>query len=98
MKLYVCWGTFNVPAHEHPCRVALLALEDAGFEPEVIKARGLGPLPMAAQTSTRKMIKEKTGSPWVPALETDDGEWISGSREIADWAAGHGRDAAPTGT
>ena len=89
MKLYVCWGTFKVPFHEHPCREALLALQQAGFEPEVIKARGLGPLPMAAQTSTRKMVKEKTGSPWVPALETDDGEWISGSQEIIDWASKH---------
>ncbi len=94
MKLYVCYGTFQVPlVREHPCRNAFLALQEAGFEPEVVKARGLGPLPMAAQTSTRKMIKEKTGSPWVPALETDDGEWISGSAEIADWAA---RQAATT--
>lgn len=94
MKLYVCWGTFTVPFHDHPCREALLALQGAGFEPEVIKARGLGPLPMAAQTSTRKMIKEETGSPWVPALETDDGEWISGSGEIIEWASQHAAQAA----
>jgi hypothetical protein len=95
MKLYVCWGTFEVPFHDHPCRQALLALEESGFEPEVIKAHGLGPLPMALQGSTRKMIKEQTGSPWVPALETDSGEWISGSQEIIEWAAKRAAEATP---
>lgn len=90
MKLYVCWGTFQLPGvREHPCRAALLALEEAGFEPDVVKAHGLGPLPMALQTSTRKKVKEATGSPWVPALETDDGKWIGGSDEIIAWAAGN---------
>ena len=42
---------------------------------------------MALQTPSRKHVAENTGSPWVPALETDDGEWISGSGEIADWAS-----------
>lgn len=93
MKLYVCWGTFGVPLHDHPCREAFLALEQAGFEPEVVKARGLGPLPMALQTSTRKLVKEKTGSQWVPALETDEGEWISGSAEIIEWAGEHAAKA-----
>ncbi len=95
MKLYVCYGTFQVPlVREHPCRNAFLALKEAGLEPEVVKARGFGPLPMAAQTSTRKMIKEQTGSAWVPALETDDGEWISGSAEIIEWASQHAATAA----
>jgi hypothetical protein len=95
MKLYVCWGTFGVPFHDHPCREALLALEGAGFEPEVVKAHGLGPLPMALQGSIRRMIKDQTGSPWVPALETADGEWISGSQQIIDWAAKHATEATP---
>jgi hypothetical protein len=95
MKLYVCWGTFEVPFHDHPCREALLALEKAGFEPEVVKAHGLGPLPMALQGPTRKMIKDQTGSAWVPALETGDGEWISGSQQIIDWAAQHATEATP---
>jgi hypothetical protein len=87
MKLYVCWGTFQLPlAREHPCRDALLALQEAGHEPEVIKAHSYGALPRALQTPTRKKIQDATGSPWVPALETDDGQWISGSSEIAEWA------------
>ena len=90
IKLYVCWGTFEVPGpHEHSCRKAYLALEQAGFEPEVIKTHSYGALPMALQTPSRKHVNDKTGSPWVPALETDDGEWISGTEEIVDWASGH---------
>lgn len=88
MKLYVCWGTFQVPVvREHPCRDALLALEAAGFEPEVVKAHSYGALPRALQTPTRKRIEDATGSPWVPALEADDGQWISGSEEIVEWAS-----------
>ncbi|MCB0828143.1 MAG: hypothetical protein KDB62_04970 [Solirubrobacterales bacterium] len=88
IKLYVCWGTFQVPgAREHPCREAYRALEQAGFEPEVVKTHSFGALPMALQTPSRKHVAENTGSPWVPALETDDGEWISGSGEIVDWAS-----------
>jgi len=92
MKLYVCWGTFQVPgAREHPCRLAWEALLDADYEPEVIKAHSVGLLPRALQTPTRKLVEDKTGSPWVPALETDDGEWISGSGNIVAWAEQHAR-------
>jgi hypothetical protein len=88
MKLYVCWGTFQIPlAREHPCRDALIALEEAGYDPEVVKAHSYGALPRALQTPTRKKIEDATGSPWVPALETGDGQWISGSDEIIKWAS-----------
>jgi hypothetical protein len=73
---------------EHSCREAHLALEQAGFEPEVIKTHSYGALPMAVQTPSRKHVNDKTGSPWVPALETDDGEWISGTEEIVEGASG----------
>ena len=89
----MCWGTFQVPgARQHPCRDALIALEEAGFEPEVVKARSLGPLPRPLQTATRKLVEDNTGSPWVPALETDDGTWISGSGEITEWASAQSQD------
>ncbi len=88
MKLYVCWGTFQVPlGREHPCRDALLALEEAGFKPEVVKTHSFGAVPRALQTPKRKLVEDATGSSWVPALETDQGEWISGSGEIAAWAS-----------
>jgi hypothetical protein len=92
MKLYVCWGTFQLPgAREHPCRLAYEALLMADYEPEVIKAHSFGGLPRALQTPTRKLVDDKTGKAWVPALETDEGEWISGSRDIVAWAEQHAR-------
>lgn len=92
MKLYVCWGTFQVPVvREHPCKIAYDALIQADFEPEVIKTYSSGAIPRALQTSGRKIVEDGTGSKWVPALETDDGEWISGSREIVAWAEQHAK-------
>lgn len=92
MKLYVCWGTFQVPVvREHPCKDAYDALVQADFEPEVVKTYSFGAMPDALQTSGRKLVKDATGSNWVPALETDDGEWISGSKEIIAWAEQHAK-------
>jgi hypothetical protein len=34
-------------------------------------------------------VRRVTGSSEVPVLETDDGEVIQGSRQIADWARRH---------
>ena len=91
-KLYVCWGTFQVPgAREHPCRIAHEALVAAGYEPEVVKAHSFGGLPRALQTGERKKVEDGTGSKWVPALETEEGEWISGSEKIVAWAEQHAR-------
>jgi hypothetical protein len=97
MKLYVCWGTWK-PAPRpggHPCGNAYHALRDAGHDPEVIKARGLGVLPDAFnQSPGRKRAKELTGSSMVPVLELDDGTAIGGSQEIADWAKANAATAS----
>ncbi|HEY5977598.1 MAG TPA: hypothetical protein VIT85_07050 [Solirubrobacterales bacterium] len=89
MKLYVCWTTKDMPLppRRHVCNIAYEALLEAGHEPEVTHALSYGGLPDALQTPARKRVKEKTGSTWVPALETDGGEWVSGSEAIAAWAA-----------
>ncbi len=89
MKIYVCWTKreLNIPGRTHPCATAHDALVAAGHEPEVVLARGFGPLPGPLQTEARRLVKERTGSSWVPALETDDGEWIGGSEQIVAWAA-----------
>ncbi len=89
MKLYVCWGTFPTPRPGgHPCANAYHALKDAGHDPEVIKAYGLGVLPEALnRTRGRREVKELTGNQWVPALVLDDGGVIDGSTEIVQWAA-----------
>jgi hypothetical protein len=89
VKLYVCWGTFPTPRPGgHPCANAYHALRDAGYEPEVRKAYGLGVLPgVLNRTRGRREVKELTGNQWVPTLVLDDGTVIDGSREIAAWAA-----------
>jgi hypothetical protein len=87
MKLYVCWGTFPAPWRPggHPCRNAYQALKEAGWEPDVEKVYGLGPLPDAL-TPTRRKVRELTGQNWVPVVVTDDDEVIQGSDKIAAWA------------
>ena len=37
-------------------------------------------------TSGRREVKQLTGNYWVPALVTDDGTVIQGSRKIIEWA------------
>lgn len=97
MKLYVCYGTWK-PAPRpggHPCGNAYHALKDAGHDPEVIRSYGLGILPEAFnRTPGRQEVKRLTGNTWVPALVTDDGAVVQGSREIVDWARAHPAEAA----
>lgn len=93
MKLYICWGTFPSPRPGgHPCANAYHALKDAGYEPELIKSYGLGPLP--ALTKGRKDVQKMTGQKWVPVLVTDDDEVIQDSKAIVQWAKDHPK-AAP---
>ena len=95
MKIYVCYGTWlNTPpitqitGHKHVCGEAYHSLVDAGHQPEVVKAYGLGPLPAWMNRSKgRREVRKLTGQQWVPVLVTDDGTVISGSRKIIDWAA-----------
>ena len=97
MKLYVCWTTIQTPRppHGHPCHNAYAALRDAGHDPEVIKARGLGIGPIKLMTDERREVKELTGSPVVPVLVTDDGEVINESQRIVEWAESHPASAQP---
>jgi hypothetical protein len=86
MKLYVCWGLFRSPRPGgHPCRNAHEALAEAGWKPDVEKVYGLGLLGDTLNP-TRAKIRELTGQNWVPVLETDDGEVISGSDKIIRWS------------
>ena len=96
MKLYVCYGAFPTGPKKHPCREALLALQAAGHEPEVVRAYGLGPLPDGPfnLTPARRRVKALTGSTMVPALELEDGTAIGGSQAVIAWAAAHPAPAA----
>jgi Glutathione S-transferase, N-terminal domain len=91
VKLYVCWTTLQTPRppHGHPCHNADKALRDAGYDPEVIKVRGLGVGPLKLMTDERREVQELTGSPAVPVLVTDDGEAINESQQIVEWAKSH---------
>ncbi len=96
MKLYVCWGTFPTPRPGgHPCANAYHALRDAGYEPQVVKAYGLGVLPAVFnQTSGRKEVQELTGNRMVPTLVLDGGAVIDDSKAIVEWARGNPASAA----
>jgi glutathione S-transferase len=92
VKLYVCYGTFPAPWRPggHPCRNAYKALKEAGHDPELVLSYGLAPLPSVFnQTRGRREVKELTGKSWVPVLVTDDGETISDSKNIIEWAKAH---------
>ena len=91
MKLYVCYGTFSSPRPGgHPCGNAYNALKEAGHDPKVVKSYGLGVLPdVFNRTKGRREVKELTGSNTVPVLVTDDGEAISDSTKIVEWAQAH---------
>jgi Glutathione S-transferase, N-terminal domain len=92
MKLYVCYGTFTAAPRPggHPCGNAYHALRDAGHEPEVIRSYGLGIFPgIFNRTRGRQEVKQLTGSYMVPVLVTDDGEVITESRRIMEWARAH---------
>ena len=88
MRLYVCWGTFPMGPHTHPCEAAHTALRDAGHRPDVVRAYGWKILPDTPfnKTAGRRRARELTGSSEVPVLELDDGTAVGGSREIIAWA------------
>jgi|SRR5215217_770182 len=86
MRLYVCWGTFQLPRPGgHPCHNAYAALKEAGWDPEVKRVYGWGLLGDALNP-TRREVRELTGQNWVPLLVTDDGEKIPDSKRIVAWA------------
>jgi hypothetical protein len=91
VKLYVCWTTAQLPRppRGHPCHNAYQALRDAGHDPEVVKVQGLGIGPLKLMTDGRRDVQQLTGSPVVPVLVTDEGEAISESQRIVEWARAH---------
>lgn len=88
MKLFVCWTAADTSFHHHPCGKAHTALTDAGYDPDVVHARGWTKLPRPLNNSSgRQEVRERSGgNDEVPALITDGDEFIQGSREIIEWA------------
>jgi glutathione S-transferase len=92
MKLYVCWTTIQTPRPGgHPCHNAYAALHLAGYDPEVIKVRGLGVGPsfMHWVTDGRREVEKLSGQRAVPVLVTDDKEVVADSKRIVEWAEAH---------
>ncbi|HTA14737.1 MAG TPA: glutathione S-transferase N-terminal domain-containing protein [Solirubrobacteraceae bacterium] len=91
MKLYVCYGLFKSPRPGgHPCRNAHEALQEAGYDPQVVKSYGLGVLPKAFNmTKGRQEVERLTGNRMVPTLVLDDGTVVDGSGKITAWAQAH---------
>ncbi len=87
MKLFICWGLFGTPGSGHPCRNSHDALRAAGHDPEVVRCYGWGLLPTwLNRTAGRQEVRRLTGSGWVPAVVTEDGEVVQGLGAIAEWA------------
>jgi hypothetical protein len=100
MKLYICWGTFQtIRPGGHPCANAYKAVREAGYDPEVIKVRGLGigPRFLNVMTDGRREVEKLTGQREVPVLVTDSGEVIQDSKRIKEWAEAHPADSATKG-
>jgi hypothetical protein len=92
VKLYVCWGTFQTPRPGgHPCHTAHEALRLAGYDPEVVKVRGLGVGPSLFHwvTEGRKEVEQLSGQRAVPVLVTEGGEVVADSQNIISWAEKH---------
>ncbi|MBN8866684.1 MAG: glutathione S-transferase domain-containing protein [Solirubrobacterales bacterium] len=88
MILYTCGTTTAGPGALHPCAKAGKALEAAGHEYEIKKVGGYRLMPWTWRTRTRdrEEVRELSGTDEVPILLLDDGEVISGSSTIAQWA------------
>jgi len=89
--LYTCAQKKTGPAALHPCAKAGKALDAAGYRYEL---RTVGGYRMAFWTwgsrdDDRAEVRKLSGSNEVPILVLDDGEVISGSGAIADWATEH---------
>ena len=98
MKLFVCWGTFQTPRPGgHPCANAYEALVEAGWRPEVKKQYGWGALP-GFMNPTRREVRELSGDDWVPVLLCDDGEVVTDSKRIVEWARAHPAGAGQAAT
>lgn len=98
MILYTCGTKTMGPGFAHPCAKAGNALDAAGYEYELKTVGGyrLMPWTWGSRERDRAEVKELSGTPEVPILVLDDGEVISGSSTIANWAKEHpaARDGA----
>jgi len=101
MVLYTCsfektGGGLPTP-FAHPCGRAAKALDDAGYDYEIkiVKGGNLRVWTLPNRARDRAEVEELSGQRAVPILVLDDGEVISGSGQIVEWARTHA--PAPAG-
>jgi len=98
--LYVCadgtsFGSLPAPV-AHPCGRAAVALDRAGHSYELKKVKG-GTLKFwtwPSRAKDRAVIEQLSGQRAVPILVLDDGEVLTGSGRIVEWAQQHAPAAA----
>jgi glutathione S-transferase len=82
----------NLPALiAHPCGRAAKALEDTGHSYEIEQVRG-GTMKLwtwPSRARDRAEVERLSGQRAVPILVLDDGEVVTGSQRIVDWAHAH---------
>ncbi len=88
MILYTC-GFKKFGGSLHPCAKAANAVDDAGYEYELKTVSGYKNIPFTRRGDSRDEIEKISGQQDVPVLVLDDGEVISGSGEIVEWAEAH---------
>jgi glutathione S-transferase len=95
MVLYTCsygkaGGGLPAPI-AHPCGRAAKALDDAGYSYELKRVKGgslkLWTLPSRGRD--RAEVERLSGQRGVPILVLDEGEVVTGSGKIVDWAREH---------
>ena len=86
MLLYTCGQRTNGPGPLHPCAKAGNALDAAGHSYDVKTVDGYKLLFWTRRGDARAEVEELSGQTDVPILVLDDGEVISGSGTIANWA------------
>jgi glutathione S-transferase len=90
MVSYTCESGKSVPV-AHPCAKAAKALDDAGHVYDWRKVKG-GTLKLwtwPSRARDRAEIEQLSGQRSVPILVLDDGEVVTGSSGIVDWARTH---------
>jgi glutathione S-transferase len=100
MILYTCGTKKMGPGFAHPCAKAGKALDAAGYGYELKTVGGyrLMPWTWGSRERDRAKITELSGTPEVPILILDDGQVISGSGTIAQWAKEHPHSPAKSGS
>lgn len=99
MILYTCGQKKRGPSFAHPCAKAGKALDAAGYDYELKTVGGYrgAPWTWPNRSKDRAEVKRLSGQEGVPILVLDDGEVISGSGAIANWAKEHPYSPAKSG-